>query len=358
MGQLWHLTFEAEGRRTLYESEATLRLAVRRLAEVAGARVVLFCIVDDHIHVVVRCTREEAAHLVQTINLALRSLAAVPIKRNADVKPVTSRSHLTNLVRYVVSQPPHHKLPVHPALWAGSCFPDLIGARAIGALGQPLPPLLPRVPIEHIMAFADLPPRRLAPADNARLRAAGAFRIASSALAALAVPPGATHRIRALTHARAATAQLAAAVGIPTSETASALGVSCTTVRELQAYSLEATVLSATRLRIALEDAVGEALGLRAGERSRCGRGREAAPQGEGSQPLAGEPAQCATSGRGRPSPPGKPAQYATSGRGRPSPPGKPAQYATSGRGRPSPPGKPAQYATSGRGRPSPRGLG
>lgn len=93
----------------------------------------LFCIVDDHLHVVLLCEAQQAGVLSRELLLALRPLTG-PNLAPAFVRPVEGRGHLEWLVRYVLEQPTKHGLPGHPALWPGSCFPDLVGARRLPGL--------------------------------------------------------------------------------------------------------------------------------------------------------------------------------------------------------------------------------
>ena len=51
---LWHLTFSTRGRQALFASDAGVLEGVRALGRGASGRIVLFSIVDDHVHVVVR----------------------------------------------------------------------------------------------------------------------------------------------------------------------------------------------------------------------------------------------------------------------------------------------------------------
>lgn len=264
MGSLWHLTLESRGRQNLFPSETELCAAVRALVAVAGSESLLFCIVDDHVHVAVWCERSRAGRLVQAIGTTLRPLATVPVKRLADITPVENRRHLERLVSYVLTQPSHHNLPVHPALWTGSCFPDLIGARALGGLGRPLSRFLPRFRLTEAMAHVGLEPRLLAPATDATIRIAGAGRLATAVRAALALPPGAGGKGKEFVQARAVAAALAAAAGIASSETAAALGATMRCVqRHAQSSQHDPAVLQAVRLRLALEDAVATSLGVK-----------------------------------------------------------------------------------------------
>jgi len=261
---VWHLTLESKGRQHLFPAEESLRAAVRALAAAAGGETLLFCVVDDHVHVVVCCDRARAGRLAQAVSTTLRPLATVPTKRLADIAPVEDRRHMERLVGYLVKQPPHHNLPVHPALWTGSCFPDLIGARAIRALGQPLLKFLPRFRLTEVMEYVGLEPRLPEPASDAAIRAAGATRLVSAVNAALALPDGGAGNRWEVVLARVVTSALASTAGIATGETAAALGK---TMRCVQRRALDTriddTVLKAVRTRLTLEDAVARALGAR-----------------------------------------------------------------------------------------------
>jgi hypothetical protein len=261
MAEVWHMSLESEGRHTLFRTESELRGAVRALAGLAGAEALLFCLVDDHIHLVLACDRKRAALLARGINLALRRFAAVPFaRRGAYVGRVDNRAHLTRLVSYLVEQPAHHSLPCHPALWTGSCFLDLLGARSIGALGQPLTSLLPRFALAGLSDSVGLPLREIRPADEAALRAAGAARLASAVGAALAAPLALSGNSKVVAEARAAASRLAAAAGIGTGETAAAMGVTMRCVQRLAlCTSVSPGVLVAARLRLSLENAVAAA---------------------------------------------------------------------------------------------------
>jgi len=253
----WHLGFEAEDRLELFgQSEARLRASVRALARVAGPAMLLFCIVDDHVHAVVFCDRERAGRLARSILLTLKGLAAVPLRPSSFIKRVENRGHLSQLVRYCIEQPAHHKLKVHSALWTGSCFQDLIGARAVGALGVRLETVLPRFNRVDLLTYAGLPPRELMPTDDKLVRSAGARRLARAAAAALAAEPDLRgHRLE-VEQARAAACVLAAAAGMATRETAAALDVALRTVQRLAHSAPDAVVLRSVRMRLALEDAV------------------------------------------------------------------------------------------------------
>ncbi len=110
---------------------------------VCGQRLVLFCVVDDHLHVVVCATRRQAGALaggmVRSAELGGRRLAP------AFVRPVEGRGHLEWLVGYLLTQASKHGLAVPDRLYEGSCFQDLVGARVIeGWDPQRIWTLLPR----------------------------------------------------------------------------------------------------------------------------------------------------------------------------------------------------------------------
>jgi hypothetical protein len=273
MRTLWHLTLTADGRQALFPTEALLRRALRILAETVGSRTLLFCIVDDHIHDVVCCSRTEAGRLGQSLNLALRPIASVPFNRRTDIRPVENRHHLERLVGYLLTQAQHHGLPGHPGLWSGSCFADLVGARVIKALGLPILEFLPRL---RLTAVAETVGLHLPTADgeDRGICGAGAARIAAAASAALAVDPLLAGNSCAVVQARAAASVLAARAGIATRETASALGVSMRTTQRLALGVHDEKLLSAVRLRLALEDMVAEGSGtVLSAASTRCSRG-------------------------------------------------------------------------------------
>ncbi len=259
MERLWHLTLVATGRGTIFRTEEGLRCAVRTLAETAGARMLLFSIVDDHVHVVVCCDRKQAGRIARSISLALRPTTDVPIRRGTDVRSIESRSHLQSLVRYHLTQLPHHGVSADPALWTGSCFQDLIGARRVGVLGLSLHTFLPRFRIEEAMAVVGLPTAPLVPAADRLVRALGAARLVAAAGAALAVGPSLAGRGSPLVTARAAASQLAATAGISTIDLADAMGTRLRNVQRGTQAEVEDGVLLAVRLRMALEQAVEEA---------------------------------------------------------------------------------------------------
>ena len=232
-----------------------MRLAIRKLTCVGGEEIVLFCIVDDHIHIVLQAERNRAGRLAQAIACSLSPVAASPIGP-AYVRPVKDRSHMNWLVNYLLSQPKHHDMIGHPALWSGSCFLDIAGARIVEGMQLQVGKVLPRFRVRTAYEAVGLPPKEISPARDSDVRAAGAARLASAAGAALAVGPPLTGKIDSIVHARRAVVQLAREVAIPNSEVAWALGITKRTAGRLVEPPVEKELMQAIRKRLVLEDLV------------------------------------------------------------------------------------------------------
>jgi hypothetical protein len=250
----YHLTFASVGRHPLFPTESARRAAVRALGRVAGAWIVLFALVDDHVHVVVFCEAGRVGRLARAILLALRPLAAVEI-RPAHVVPVRDRSHMASLVPYLLTQPIHHGLSEHPALTTGSCWPDLVGARRIPALTLPLLNALPRFRLRDAYRHVGLPAVELQPAADDVLRALGAVRLVAAASRAHGVGPTLARNEPAAAEVRTVAVQLAAAAGMHVSEVAHALAIGTDAARKIGARAPDPRAHRAVRLAIALEGA-------------------------------------------------------------------------------------------------------
>ncbi len=250
----WHVTFSSPRRMPLFVDEASRRAAVRRIVRVCGARLVLFCIVDDHIHLVVIGPPEGVGGLAAALWRALRRTAACQLEP-AHRRPVDGRRHLEWLVRYLTTQTDHHGIDAHPALWSGSCFADLVGMRVVeGFDPRRIRQLLPRLRDEELHRNVGLDLGTFGPLDGVRLRATGAVRIASAAASALAVGPALVGNAAPTIEARRAAAQVAKAAGIRPSEIGWALSITARAARRLAEQPVAPEVLHATRLRLALED--------------------------------------------------------------------------------------------------------
>ena len=103
-----HLTIAVRGRRALARDEAERRELVRALAKITANRLLLFCLVDDHLHAVLRS--EQVGYLAAGVQRMLQAR-----RRDLKLEPnhlvlVDTRSYLRWLVSYVLKQPEKHGL--------------------------------------------------------------------------------------------------------------------------------------------------------------------------------------------------------------------------------------------------------
>lgn len=244
----WHLTIAADERLALFPTPTVRRHAVRALVRVGGPRVLLFFVADDHAHLVL--AGDAPGRLAQRLALAWRPFASSALQP-ARVRPVESRGHLASLVPYVLGQARHHGLSGHPADQVGSCFADLVGARAIGFATVPLREALPRLASEEVYGAVGLPV--LEPAED--LAGASLPALVRATADALAVDDlGA--REPAVVRARATLARLARAQGYQPARAAEALGTTPRHLRRLEAVPAWPELEYALRMRVRLAEAM------------------------------------------------------------------------------------------------------
>lgn len=249
----YHLTIAVRGRRSLARDEAERRALVRALARVGGDRLLLFSLVDDHFHAGLR------AEFAGRVGDALRR---VLVARRPDLEfkpphlePVGTRAYLRWLVRYLIAQPERHGLGVDAALWTGSCFQDLVGARVLpGFEVTPLRNELPRLRLGGLFDALGLGTEPFRPADDDALDRAGVARLVDLAAGVYAVGPALMGRSTPVVSARALAATVAGLVGVPTSTLARFLGVVPRTVRSLAQRPPDVRAVLALRRRLALEE--------------------------------------------------------------------------------------------------------
>lgn len=251
---LWHLTWSSRGRLRLLPDESGQRAAVRTLLRLGGDGLLLFSIVDDHVHAVVEA--DSGAQVARSLRMGLQPLTQAPVDP-AHVRPVEDRGHLSWLVRYLLRQVDKHGLAEHPALWSGSCFQDLVGTRAVlPELAARLAGQLPRLRQRDLFELVGLDPAPLEPATADQLRAAGAARLVAASAFTLAVGPDLSGRDVPTVAARRLAASLSQLAGTPNSELAWALGCSDRTARRLLSQPAPDAHVLAARRRVALEDRV------------------------------------------------------------------------------------------------------
>ena len=253
---IWHLRFSSDGRHPLFVSEAARRAAILSLARAAGTYLVTFGFVDDHLHVVVVCSRSMAGKLSRAILLGLRPIAGRGFEPSY-MKPVESRAHLLRLVGYTIEQPAKHGLAVHPAMWSGSAFPDIVGARVIDGLCLRIGEVLPRYRTADAWRAAGLSADGLAPLSDEGIRATGLGTLMEAASFASCATPDLTGRSRRDVSARATVVSLGRSVGFRVKDIASTLQIAPETVRRLGLRPADEQTSFATRLRLSLVITLG-----------------------------------------------------------------------------------------------------
>jgi hypothetical protein len=127
----WRASFVSVGRRRLYPSIEELRCAVKTLVRVLQQHLLLFSIVDDHIHLLIKADKKTRAVLLSAAHRALAAIGHETKLCPAWYEEVETRRHLLTLVEYYGRQPSHHDLAQRDVLWEGSSVMDLIGARKL-----------------------------------------------------------------------------------------------------------------------------------------------------------------------------------------------------------------------------------
>lgn len=252
--EYWHLNFATVDRMPLFPAgEEQRRQGLRRLAALRSLALILFCIVDDHFHAVVRGCRAHAGQVVWRIKRTWAPLMGSPLSEGY-YRRVEGRQHMRSLVRYHLQQSRIHSLGEHPALWSGSCFSDLIGARRLRGLELGAHDVLPRLGLADLCRDAGLDGPITAASDDT-LRAAGIGPLVKAASFALATSPRLAGQEAAAMEARAAVTQLAAAAGLRRDALARELACSPRTLQRLNGREVAPEMLRAIRLRLALLEA-------------------------------------------------------------------------------------------------------
>ena len=245
---VFHVTIATRDRAPLALDTLELLRLVRVVARVAGAHALLFCVVDDHLHLVVESSAIGylAGGLVRAVRRCVDREVAPP-----HIRRVEGRKHLESLVRYVLTQPEHHELSCGNHLWPGSCFQDLVGARiAMGYSGEALWRWLPRYDVASVCHVVGVdvptPQEQLAPFTLLQLQEAASHAVAAplSGQTALACA------------GRGAVAKLAQQAGYGLSEIARQLQRHTATTRRL-AKRCDVAVAHAVRLRLSLTTLTG-----------------------------------------------------------------------------------------------------
>ena len=253
--RLHQLRFSSKTRFPLFPDEAHRRAAVQRLAAAAQGKLVSFGFVDEHGHSVVVEDDGHIGRLGRSVGAALGAVAAEPLEPVWH-EPVENRAHLKAAVRYQLNRPVKHGVPTHPALWSGSCFPDLLGARVIDGLKLRLFEVLPRLVPEDLLPMVGLRAGAVRAASDATIRGLGALRVKHAAASAFAAQPGLEGTSGIVVRARRVVAELSRDAGIGTGEVIWALGVTRSGLSRLGQHNVEDAWVLAVRLRLTLEETV------------------------------------------------------------------------------------------------------
>ena len=253
-----HITLRLADGRVIAASRAARRLAARCITRVGAARgLLVFSVVDTHIHLVALGGRAQAGALARLIESALRRVLLIPVPfESARLVEVADQSHLASAVRYVLRQQGRHEA-WHDELYDGSSLPDLLGWRALDVDGAActvrvraeLPRLAGAELWELVRAQGGVLDVRGSPPRLARTQladaAAGAFGLAhvgGSSLSAV--------------RARAAAVHAAVTCGRGSLETAELLGMSRRAVQRVRQQPVEAATVTAVGWQLAVRAAL------------------------------------------------------------------------------------------------------
>ncbi|MDP2306597.1 MAG: hypothetical protein Q8P18_11300 [Pseudomonadota bacterium] len=247
----FHLTYTTRGRQPLFPGEALRRAAVRSLVRVGGGWIVLFCLVDEHAHVVVLCEPAALRRIARSLHMTLSAHASVPVLP-AHVEPVDNRGHMTTLVRYALTQVDHHALHAHPATWSGACFLDLVGARMLPGWRMNIHEALPRFGIADAMKAVGLPGSLPEPVGDAALKEVGVHALVAAAADAAGADPSLPGRTTEVVAARRTAISLARSAGIGPAALAEGLALSTRGCALLGEASASEDLVRAARVRIGI----------------------------------------------------------------------------------------------------------
>ena len=251
----WHLNISSNTRLTLFPEPGHMRMALGRMVAVLGKDMALFCIVDDHLHTIIVCDELILQRRMRGLTRSMRNLAAVEVNPTY-CKPVAGRRHMENLFSYILTQTGKHQLPVHPALWQGGCFVDLVGARHLPGLTLRAREALPRASQATAFEAVGLPTHRLDPMEAEQVRSLGAARLLAAAAAASGADPKLGGNYRPEVIARRSACHLAKTSGIPLTELSWQLGVTQRATARMALHPDGEHFAQYVRTHLALEERV------------------------------------------------------------------------------------------------------
>ena len=255
-GGSWHFTCSSMDGGTIYSSESALREAVRALARFAPRELFAFNLTPGHDHLGFDARRRDAGRCASAYHRWLLPRSEARLDRSFPTA-IRNRQHLRSAARYIVTQAARELFDVeHPALWSGSCFLDLVGARHLPGFSLADSH---GVDPSSFMQPIGLPGPRLPELTADEVRDLGGARVAAAAAAAAAADPALRGKSVSTMRARRAAIDLALNVGTRVGEIAAALGIHRSNVHSLRGQSDPDLVL-ATQRRLELEVCVARLL--------------------------------------------------------------------------------------------------
>jgi len=244
--ELWHCTGRLHDDRELATSIGAIRTAVSRvLAKTRPRGLVVFAVADNHVHLLLAGSRENAGETMRRLQLSFHwHLDLSRTFERARFRRVVDREHLWRTVPYILKQVGRHQIRTDPA-WEGSALHDLLGMRVPGlGLRARLLQFLPRLKEHTLHSWLGVGDDVLGawddpvPVDHLHL-------VAEAAAAAYAIPT-----LRA--PGRRGPAAIRAACGaidptIPPIVVATQLGVSPRTVRRARMSRVDRVAVRAVR---------------------------------------------------------------------------------------------------------------
>lgn len=253
--EFWQIRLSTDGRFPLFSDETARREALAVLVRHAGPWLLSFGLADDHMHTPLRCSRQRAGKVARALVVGLKPVTGQGFQP-AYISAIKNRGHLVNAVEYGIIQPLKHGLAEHPALWSGSAFSDIVGARTLDGLQMRTAEVLPRYRRADAWKKAGLPLEGIPPLDIEGVRRIGLTALRRAAAFSAGAPPDLLIRSRAVVRARAAFVDLGRDAGFRVKDLASELSVGPEAIRRLGKRPVDQRLYQAVMLRAAIEDAL------------------------------------------------------------------------------------------------------
>jgi hypothetical protein len=246
--ELLHLTTPSPGRLVLGRTQHELLWTVGRTCQLLREDLLAFCVVDEHVHLVVRTT--DRPRLLQRWRTGLsRRLDLGP----THIQPVQSRTHLRNLESYMLLQPRKHGLREHPSLYQGSCAGEILGWRVNPFFDSAR--IQTELPRSRPDAWARIGLVEPELGNATELAARGPDELTRLAKECLHLVPHAKGRVRALVGSLCGGHR----------RVAEALGLSLRGLRNARAREVPTGDVRALGMRVAIDGALMRNAGLRTG---------------------------------------------------------------------------------------------